>query len=293
VCRERTVFPWRGVLLTPVEINGTVLQAGELIRVEGKHNGVFTISALPLFRGLTGSAAASAVDEPVCARIERELLGNLNLRWGDSQASWRGLGRANQNLELSEEEGPPVSVTAGEVVTLLPSGSPETYAVRKADQLGLIPIASITVVDTLPLPTAQLQLMCYELAPYAAERVGLGQGFMRTANHATCFGKGGAGTTLEYWAQSIGAQLHGPEIVRSQLSTAGLQRGDLVHFYIGDTPQHTAVATGDGEWVYSLWHMPVNYTVRVTLSDLWEDGLKKMVLNLTHIRAATPAWHHG
>jgi hypothetical protein len=287
------VFPWRGVLRDPVTIGGTELLAGELVRVESKHNGVFTISAWPLFRGLTGPAAASAVDEPVCARIERELLGNQNLRWGDDQGSWRGLGRADQGFELSEEEGLPVSVAQGEVVTVLPSGSPDTYAVRKAGQLGIVPVASVTLVDTLPLPTEPLQLMCYELAPYAADRAGLGPGFMPTANHVTCFGKGGAATTLDYWARSIGAQFSSGEIDRSQLSAVGLQRGDLVHFCIGDTPLHTAVATGDGEWVYSLWHLPVNYPVRVTLSGLWDEAEEKMVLNLTHVRAATPSWHRA
>jgi hypothetical protein len=287
------VFPWRGVLRAPVTITGTVLPIGELVRVEGKHNGVFTISALPLFRDLTGPAEASAIDEPVCASIERELLGNLNLRWGESQGTWRGLGRANQDLELSEEDGPPVSVTAGELVKLGQSGSQETYAVSKADQLGLVPLASVTEVDTLPLPTTPLQLMCYELALYAADRIGLGPGFMRTANQITCFGMGAAASTLDYWARSAGAQFSSPQIVLSQLSTTGFQRGDLVHFCVGDTPQHTAVATGDGEWVYSLWNLPVDYPVRVTASKLWKDAQKEMVLNLTHIRAATPSWHRA
>ena len=146
------MFPWRGVLRSAVTIDRTVLPVGELVRVESKHNGVFTISALPLSRGLTGPAMASAVDEPVCASIERHLLGNLNLRWGDNQGSWRGLGRANQNLELSEVEGSQsVTVTEGEVVKLDQSGSTETYAVLKAGQIGLIPLSSITVILTRPV----------------------------------------------------------------------------------------------------------------------------------------------
>jgi hypothetical protein len=288
------VFPWRGVLRAPVTIGSTVLLAGELVRVSGKDSGTFTISAWPLSRDLTGTAPASAVDEPVCASIERGLLGNLNLRWGQDQAGWRGFGRANQVLELREDsDSEPVTVAQDEVVTISRSGSTGTYAVTKAGQFGFVPVGSISPVLTRPPLTSALQLMCFEMPPFAADLSGLGPGFMRTANQVTCFGTGPAASTLDYWAGAQGAVFSSPQIVSGQFATVQLQRGDLVQFYSSQHGyMHTAVATGDGQDVYSLWNMPVDYPVRVTLSTLYNLA-ERNHMTPVYVRTATPDWHRA
>jgi hypothetical protein len=285
------VFPWRGVLRAQVTIGQTVLPAGERVRVDSKHEGTFTITALPLVRDLTGTAPASSVDEPLCAAIERYLLGRQTLRWGQDQGSWRGLGQANQELQLSgDEDSPAVTVAPGERVALSPGTSAQTYGVSKANQYGVIPVGQVTMVLDLPPHTGPLQLLCYEMPPYAAGLAGLSPGFMGAANQLTCFGSGDADSSLAYWARSLGAPLSGPQIGPGQFATAGFQRGDLVQFYSDQHGyMHTAVATGDGTDVYSLWNVPVDYPVRVSLSALWSCAPSSA--DPLYVRTATPAWH--
>jgi hypothetical protein len=282
------VFPWRGVLRAPVQIGETVLPIGDRVRVDGKHDGRFAVTALPLIRDLTGTAPASAVDEPLCAAIERHLLGRQSLRWGQDQRSWRGLGRANQDFTLGEGSER-VAVTTGDIVSVSEGRSTGTCGVSKDGQADLVPAGHVTLILDRPDPTGALQLMCYEMPPYAASLADLYPDFMRTANQATCFGLGDAESVLAYWARAIGALLSGPQITPAQFATTGLQRGDLVQFWSDQHGyMHTAVATGDGQDIYSLWNTPADYVVRVSLSALCAGAAET---ETRYVRTAMPAWH--
>ena len=286
------MFPWRGLLLSPVTIDGTPLHAGELVLVESKQDGRFTVRALPASRGLTGTVDAGAVDEALCATIEQNLLGSQHVTWGSDQSGWRARARANRDFQLTGDESEaPVDVRQDEIVTVGQSGGQDTYAIVKESQFDVVPVGWVTLDLTRPLCTAALQLMCYELPAYAADLAGLWPDFMRTASQITGHGLGGAGSLLEYWAAILGPGSSGPQITRSQFSTVQLQRGDLVHMFSNSFgAMHTAVATGDSDWVYSLWHTPVSNPVRVRLGTLWDASEKNKP---SYVRVDTPLWHRA
>jgi hypothetical protein len=129
------------------------------------------------------------------------------------------------------------------------------------------------------------------MPPYAADLAGLGPGFVRSANQLTCFGSDDS--NVAYWAQSIGAVFSSGQILSSQFATASLQRGDLVQFYSSQHGyMHTAVATGDGDSVYSLWEYPEICTSRSTLTAMWAYAVSNDMLP-AYVRTATPAWHRA
>jgi hypothetical protein len=165
-------------------------------------------------------------------------------------------------------------VEAGDEIQAQPSPrKPGWYLVSKPNTPGEaeVPGAMLEMDLALPPSTSQVELMCYELAPYAAALARLRPGFVAAANSRSGSSAGGS----EYWAETLGTDFGTEKVLWTDLPARRLQRGDLVAFYASgvregeDTSTHVAVATGDGQDVYSLWNRPQHYPVRVGLAELW------------------------
>jgi hypothetical protein len=183
--------------------------------------------------------------------------------------------------------GPTTAVSIGDEIQCTPSPSiPGGYLVSKLGESGDAEVQGTAVeMDfTLPPCTAPLELMCFEFAPYAAALAGLRPNFVAAARGRPS-GTGGS----EYWAGTLGATFGTRQILRDDLATLALQRGDLVAFFAeGDVSTHMAVATGDRQDVYSLWNRPQYYPVRAGLADLWDS---EKAMPTVYAKTATPAWH--
>jgi hypothetical protein len=165
--------------------------------------------------------------------------------------------------------GATISVVAGDEIQCQPS--PRTsgaYLISKPDTPGSaeVPGSMVEMDLTLPPHTGEVELLCYELAPYAAALARLRPGFVAAANSRSASSAGGS----EYWAGTLGTAFGTRKILRTDLSALRLQRGDVVAFYAKgikkdeDTSTHMAVAAGDRQDVYSLWNRPRYYPVRVS-----------------------------
>jgi hypothetical protein len=184
--------------------------------------------------------------------------------------------------------GATIPVAVGDEIQWQPSPrTPGAYLVAKPGSPGQaeVPGTMVEVDLTLPPPTGQVRLMCYELAPYAAALARLRPGFVTAANSRSGSSAGGS----EYWAEMLGTAFRPGKIELTDLPALLLQRGDLVAFYAeGGTSTHMVVATGDRQGVYSLWDRPRLYPVRVSLADLWESETNMPTI---YLKTATPGWH--
>lgn len=78
-------------------------------------------------------------------------------------------------------------------------------------------------------------------------------------------------------------------IYPGQLANTPFQRGDLITFYDReDRAIHVAVATGDNQDVYSLWHTPHLHPANVPASSLFIPGEAQ---SANYITVTTPSWH--
>ena len=201
---------------------------------------------------------------------------------------WTGVLREDHTIP-----GATTPVAAGDEIQCQPSPrTPGAYLVSKPDTPGSAEVpGTMAEMDlTLPPHTGPVELMCYELAPYAAALARLRPGFVAAANSRSASSAGGS----EYWAGTLGTAFGTRKILRTDLSTLRLQRGDLVAFYAKgikkdeDTSTHMAVATGDRQDAYSLWNRPRYYPVRVSLAGLWDSETNMPTI---YLKTATPAWH--
>jgi hypothetical protein len=184
-------------------------------------------------------------------------------------------------------------VEAGDEIQAQPSPRKSgSYLVSKPNTPGEAEVPGDMLEMDLALPpsTSQVELMCYELAPYAAALARLRPGFVAAANSRSGSSAGGS----EYWAKTLGTDFGTEKVLWTDLPALRLQRGDLVAFYASgvregeDTSTHMAVATGDGQDVYSLWNRPQHYPVRVGLAELWAG---ETTIPTIYLKTAVPAWH--
>jgi hypothetical protein len=174
------------------------------------------------------------------------------------------------------------AVSKGEPVAAEPAQRDGYYLVTKQGVTDEVAAAMLSPNTHLPLAGEPVELLCYEFGPYAAALAGLFPGFL-AAGRASF-----TGGASEYWLGKLGGSLSDTEIVLDKLSSTRPERGDFVVFYNGDTSIHMAVATGDGQEIYSLWDRPKSYPVRVSIQDLWES---EKTMPVSHVKIGKPRWH--
>jgi hypothetical protein len=119
VCRERTAFPWTGVItgrtaLLDAEPAAADLEKGDRVTVKEKLGGQFRITAQRHGQTCTGKVETRFVDEALCATIEDRLLGKSNITW-DSNASWEVRWFAAEDFTLT---GSTITLKAGTLVKM-------------------------------------------------------------------------------------------------------------------------------------------------------------------------------
>jgi hypothetical protein len=243
------------------------------------------------------------VDEVVASVIEEVLLYKDVVRW-DNRRLWKEEPyAAAKDFDISEwlaedevgtREPALRQVKAGERFGVDRSKEKEGYFL--ADKGGVIykvPCEMLEINPKIPPLGSGVTLLCYELGMYAAAIAGLFPNFVETAIAET-----GKLDNSRYWVMRSGgtvdlATAFGP----GKLDSLPLQRGDIVLFYGNDetlTSEHTAVATGDAQGVYSLWEPQDDYLYPrlTTVQDLFKLRINKSDdPPFTCVRTGTPGWH--
>ena len=210
-------------------------------------------------------------------------------------------------------EPPPQKTIPQGRTAYLPAGqdSGPSYQVKDARQglfegtvdAGFVQICKVG--DTVPKHEIEpIQLMCYELFPYAAMHAGLMtaeeffQGLDRPSPAATdpVSGSpvsGSPDSGSEYWAERLGEPLDTkPELELEALKTKQFRRGDIIVLYTNGKGGgiHTMVAAGSasstGEpLVYSLSELPTNNPGRWPITQVVNTFAKN---NPKYGKAVTP-----
>lgn len=292
-CRERTEFPWQGMLLAEVALAGEAsFKPGKLVTVTGKDKDKeeFAVEVRAGETTARGTVRPDQVDEVLGAVIERDLLDRERITW-DNSPSWKAAAYiAAKGFELAESESESdqrAKIAPGTRVWARPLPSrPGYYEVSHGTAYGEVTADTLVPAPDILSPTAKLELLCFELGPYAAALAGLCPRFVDLAlTPNTTDG-------TRYWAQALGATMRDGTFKPGEVPSVRVERGDLVLFYnLNDTGIHTAIATGDAQMVYSLWNRPADnrHPLRASIKDLCdsEDDLWKV----THVRIAVPPWH--
>ena len=299
-CRERITFPWQGRLTRAASGK----QVGTLVVVTGKQGNDFSAQEGRLQDKPDGpllTIGEECVDEAVASVIEDSLLYNKDVCWNSRRAWWNEPYAAVKDFVMSEwlEEGPtPREPAQRQVKTgerfggMDHSKKGEGYFLAgKYESIYKVPCDMLDIIPKIPPLSSGVTLLCYELGMYAAALAGLLPDFVQIAISAPeKFDKS------SYWIMRSGgttdmATSYGP----TKLDSLRLQRGDIVLFYNNDethTSEHTAVATGDGQGVYSIWEPQDDY-VNARLTTI--QDLFKVMINFepafTCVRIGTPGWH--
>jgi hypothetical protein len=189
-------------------------------------------------------------------------------------------GQLSKDYVISEK----LSVRTGEEVLADRPREDGTCMVAKDAYSGRVPATALKMTPvSMPSHEDDIQLMCYELAPYAAVLAGL-----RTQRQFLDGLDRGGDSGSEHWA-SLWATMGDP-IKISKAVSHRFQRGDLIVFWaVPDGAAHTAVATGERDkdsvpLVYSLWHTPDKYVVKCAINAIITESM-------TEFRVARPGWH--
>ena len=312
-CRERFTFPWQGRLTRTV----SDLPAGTLVAVTGKEGKSFSVRVGRVQDKPAGperTVGQEYVDEAVASVIEDVLLYKMAVCWSDRRAWREGPYAAIKEFEISEwvaegeagppEAGPPEPGSPEPARRLVKAGerfggmdhSKESEGYFLADKDGVIykvPCGMLEINPKIPRLSSGITFLCYEFGMYAAALAGLFPNFVEVA-----ISEPGKLDRSSYWVMRTGgavdtATKFGP----GKLDSLPLQRGDIVLFYGSDetlTSEHTAVATGDAQGVYSLWEAQDDYVHPrlTTVQDLFKVRINKSDdVPFTCVRIGTPGWH--
>jgi len=237
--------------------------------------------------------AETAPEKQPWAHLVADMLDKLiaapgNITWGDSGSWRRSRVAALQQLSLPDAEDsslPPLLIEKGGMAWL-DGVNPKTstYDVSWEQDGRLygqeVPFQSAKVVDPVSVPdyaAVPIQLMCFELFPYAALRADL-------ISPAEFFAglrvrsKYDDGSTS--WAAFFGMDPSlTPKRPLASMASQQPSRGDVIVLHtLAGTGAHTVIASGQtgqaGPLLYSLWHTPDNHPGRWPIAEI-KAGEKK------------------
>lgn len=299
-CRERAEFPWQGRLTKLVSGK----PAGTLVAVTGKEGNNFSVRQGRVQDKPDGpllTVGEECVDEAVASVIENSLLYKKGVCWNNQRAWWDEPYAAIKDFVMSEwleddaESREPArrQVKAGERfggMDLSKKGE-GYFLAAKYGSTYQVPCDMLEISPKIPQLSSGVTLLCYELGMYAAALAGLLPNFVEIA-----ISEPGKLDKSRYWIMRSGGAVDiGTPFGSGKLDGLRLQRGDIVLFYGNDvtlTSEHTAVATGDSQGVYSIWEAQDDYVhVRLTtIQDLFKVRINDEPA-FTCVRIGTPGWH--
>jgi Domain of unknown function (DUF4157) len=257
-CKGRTEFPWRGVVVgSNVELHeGTVsrlLKEGTLVTVVEKANGHYIVKVNIDNSEMQGEVPISNIEEPLTKTIQEQIIKNNNNN--ENGIQWGG----------SENE------------------------------------KHISKLESFPKPEKVFSLLCFEFVGYAAVLAKVITEF-EFKRILTSDSKN-YGSQTDKWATilkgtkeekvikiNLKEDVEGWEAYKKSNS---FQAGDFVVLrsdISSDSSTHIAVATGNSDEVYSLWHYSKGKPEKTSITE-WIKSGEFDYGKCPHVVVITPTWH--
>jgi Domain of unknown function (DUF4157) len=322
-CKGRTDFPWLGVVKSTGAVfsYGAVvknLNAATFVKVEKEEDNQYIVKVTIDNSEIEVKVPKNSIGEPLTTTIEDKLIGDkTKIEWsGPTSKHIKDVMWPTKCLEIlkqtiAKNEDKELELKIGTKVTAYQSEPADKgkiwVMVNDTDELFQVERDAVLGNETsqLPSPAEKFGLMCYEYVGYAAVLAGV---ITEIEFKKMLLTKNDYDSGSEQWGSMLSGTKKEEKILidnkdfskdyskkdwqnQMKLREGNIfQAGDIIILKSGDCGIHIALATGEGDGVYSLWHYPTTNPEVTSITQFIDYTPFVEKLNPTVV-VIKPKWH--